>query len=133
VLPNPGLDSVFIWARTEEGRRIATNTTRQYPLYGTDLSNHVQFVGLERPEGGFVAPVDCESWRAAVDAGEYDYVVTALDRIDEGGPARPPEREWTSTSSNATEVLSDGPAAVYELTGPLDPDACVDDLAGKKR
>ncbi len=86
VLSNPGLDAVFLWARGESGERIATNTTRQYPLYGTDLSNHVQFVGVERPEGGFVAASDCESWRAAVDAGDYDYVVTALDRIEDDGP-----------------------------------------------
>ncbi|HEX6117615.1 MAG TPA: hypothetical protein VFY99_10975, partial [Solirubrobacterales bacterium] len=132
-LANPDLEAVFAWATDTTDARIATNTTRQYPLYGNDLSNHVQHIGEERPEGGFVAAADCESWRAAVDAGDYDYVVTALDRIEEDGPAEPPELAWTAGSPNATEVLGErfaraGRAAVFELTGPLDPGACERDL-----
>ena len=38
------------------GARIATTSTRQYPLFGTDLSNRVAYVGDERPAGGFVSP-----------------------------------------------------------------------------
>jgi hypothetical protein len=124
VIPNPGLDSVFLWARGLSDARIATTTTRQYPLYGTELSNHVQFAGIERPEGGFVAPATCEEWREAVDAGDYDYVVTALDRVEEEGPSRPPEALWTETSPNAERILRDGPASVFELSGPLDPSEC---------
>jgi hypothetical protein len=133
VLPNPGLDAVFLWANGATGERIATTTTRQYPLYGTELSNHVQFVGLERPEGGFVAPTDCETWREAVDGGDYDYVVTALDRVEADAPKVPPQRAWTESSPNATEILHDGPASVFELSGPLDPEACARDLARAKR
>jgi hypothetical protein len=134
VLPNPGLDSVFVWARNVEDARIATTTTRQYPLYGTDLSNHVQFVGVEQPEGGFTAPASCEEWRQAVDEGDYDYVVTALDRIEEGQPLESPARTWTQSSPSATEIVRDGPAAVYELDGPLDPAMCDQDLeAGHER
>ena len=33
---------------TLSGARIATTSTRQYPLFGTDLSNRVEFVGVER-------------------------------------------------------------------------------------
>ena len=51
-----GLDAAFKWARSVSGARIATTGTRQYPLFGTDLSNRVQFVGIQRPHGGFVAP-----------------------------------------------------------------------------
>ena len=124
VLPNPGLDAVFRWGRLESGERIATTTTRQYPLYGTDLSNRVQLVGIERPDAGFVRAESCEEWRRAVDAGDYDYVVTALDRIEEDGPREPPERAWTAGSPNAEEIVRDGPASVFALSGPLDPGAC---------
>ena len=54
-LANPGLEEVFAWASDATGARIATNTTRQFPLYGDELSNHVQHIGIERPEGGFVS------------------------------------------------------------------------------
>ncbi len=121
VLTNPGLDSVFLWSREASGQRIATTTTRQYPLYGTDLTNHVQFAGIEQPNGGFTAATTCEEWREGINAGNYDYVVTALDRIEEDGPARPPEFAWTASSESAEPILRDGPAAVFELTGPPRP------------
>ncbi len=35
----PGLNAAFKWAQGIEGARIATTSTRQYPLYGTDLTN----------------------------------------------------------------------------------------------
>jgi hypothetical protein len=124
VLQNPGLDAIFLWSRNAEDSRIATTTTRQYPLYGTDLSSHVQHVGVERPTAGFIRATSCEAWREAVDAGGYDYVVTALDRAEEGGPRVPPERDWTRGSPNAREVVRDGPASVFELVGPLDSDRC---------
>ena len=54
----PGLNAAFKWATPLSGARIATTSTRQYPLFGTDLSNRVEFVGEERPHGGFVAPSD---------------------------------------------------------------------------
>ena len=37
----PGLNAAFKWARSISGARIATTSTRQYPLFGTDLSNRV--------------------------------------------------------------------------------------------
>ena len=45
----PGLNAAFGWARSISDARIATTSTRQYPLFGTDLSNHVQFVGGKAP------------------------------------------------------------------------------------
>jgi hypothetical protein len=49
----PGLDAAFRWADDLSGARIATTSTRQYPLFGTDLSNRVAYVGVDRPHGGF--------------------------------------------------------------------------------
>ena len=52
----PGLNAAFKWANAISGARIATTSTRQYPLFGTDLTNHVQYIGEEAAQGGFTAP-----------------------------------------------------------------------------
>jgi hypothetical protein len=121
----PGLDAAFKWAQSVSGARIATTSTRQYPLFGTDLSNRVQFVGEEHPHGGFVAPTTCPAWRRALNAGDYDYVVASRDRIEPGKPPYPPTARWTE-APQATIVLREPPTAVFKLKGPLDPSACGD-------
>ena len=60
--PSPG-------PATSPDARIATTSTRQYPLFGTDLSNRVAFVGSERPHGGFEAPTTCREWRRRAQRG----------------------------------------------------------------
>ena len=119
----PGLNAAFEWARDLEGERIATTATRQYPLWGTALSNRVQFAGVERPQGGFVRATSCRQWRQLLDEGGYDYVVATLDRVQPGGRAFPVEAAWTR-DANARVVLSKQPTVVFRLTGPLDPSAC---------
>jgi hypothetical protein len=118
-----GLDAAFAWARSISGAHIGTTATREYPLFGTDLSNRVQFVGLERPHGGFVAPSTCRQWRLALDAGRFDYLVITLDRIASGGPAYPPQARWTE-GPGARVILRKPPTVVFQLTAPLTPSAC---------
>jgi len=119
----PGLNAAFAWARHIEDARIATTSTRQYPLFGTDLSNRVEFVGSERPHGGFVAPSTCRAWRRLLDEGDYDYVVASRDRIEAGKPPYPATARWTE-GAGATVVLRKPPAVVFQLSGPLDPSGC---------
>ncbi len=119
----PGLNAAFKWARSTSDARIATTSTRQYPLYGTDLSNHVQYVGEERPHGGFVAPSTCRQWRRLLNAGHYDYVVASRDRVEPGKPAYPPSARWTE-GPGATIILRKPPTVLFKLNGPLDPSAC---------
>jgi len=119
----PGLNTAFKWARDVSGARIATTSTRQYPLFGTDLSNRVQFVGVKRPHGGFEAPKTCRQWRRLLDRGGYDYVVASRDRIEPGMPAFPETARWTE-SPQAEVVLRRPPTVVFKLNGPLDPSAC---------
>jgi hypothetical protein len=119
----PGLDAAFKWARSISGARIATTSTRQYPLFGTDLSNHVQFVGIAQPHGGFVAPPSCRAWRRALNAGRYDYVVASRDRIEPGKPIYPPTARWTE-APNTTVVLRKPPTVIFKLSGPLPPSGC---------
>jgi hypothetical protein len=118
-----GLDAAFKWASSLSGARIATTSTRQYPLFGTDLSNHVQYVGLHAPHGGFVAPSTCQAWRRLLDEGNYDYVIATRDRIEPGKPAYPLQAAWTA-GPDAQVVLRKPPTVVYELRDSLDPSAC---------
>jgi hypothetical protein len=119
----PGLNAAFKWSRGVSGARIATTSTRQYPLFGTDLSNHVQFIGTEAPHGGFEAPTTCRTWREELNAGDYDYVVTTRDRIEPGKPPYPDTTRWTE-DPEAEVVLKKPSTVVFRLTGPFNPASC---------
>jgi len=119
----PGLNAAFAWARDVSGTRIAATSTRQYPLFSTDLSNRVEFVGAERPHGGFEAPSTCRAYRRLLNEGDYDYVVASRDRIEAGKPPFPPQASWTE-GPGAEAVLRKAPTVVFELRGDLDPKSC---------
>ena len=119
----PGLNAAFKWAQGITDARIATTSTRQYPLYGKALSNHVDYIGIERPHGGFTAPTTCRTWRHLLNAGNYDYVVASRDRIEPNKPTYPPSAAWTE-GPGTTVVLRKPPTVVLKLRTPLDPSAC---------
>lgn len=119
----PGLNAAFAWSSDLTGAAVATTSTRQYPLYGPDLSNRVQFIGEPRSHGGFVAPATCRSWRHLLNEGDYDYAVTSRDRIEPGKPPYPPTTRWTK-GPGASPVLRVPPTAVFRLEQRIDPSAC---------
>lgn len=119
----PGLNAAFAWAQGITDARIATTSTRQYPLYGRDLSNEVTYIGAEQPHGGFTAPATCPQWRHLLNEGNYDYVVTSRDRIEPGKPSFPAAARWTE-APGARVVLQKPPTIVFKLHAPLDPSAC---------
>jgi len=115
------------WGRKQSGERIGVvgraSAFGQYFFYGTDLSNHVQYVGQELRRGTFRPIVSCAAWRRAVNEGDYDYIVTT-PKIGALEVSAPPEARWTESDENVKTVIQTGPAAVYEITGPLDPATC---------
>lgn len=119
----PGLDAAFAWADDLSGARIATTSTRQYPLFGTDLSNRVAYLGVDRPHGGFEEAPNCHEFRRLINEGGYEYVVATKDRIEAGKPAFPRQAKWTE-GPNAEVVLKKKPTVVFRITGPLDPATC---------
>jgi hypothetical protein len=119
----PGLNAAFAWSRDISDARIATTSTRQYPLFGTDLSNHVQYLGTEQPHGGFEPPKDCRTYLHLLREGNYDYVITTRDRLEPNKPPYPPSARWTE-EAEATPILKKPPSVVFKLTKPLDPSAC---------
>ena len=126
----PGLESAFIWARGVQDARIATNTIRQYPFYGSDLSNFVQFVGRRGDDDSFEPITSCGAWRRALNDGGYDYVVTGAN-FPAPGADRPEEQGWLRNAEGAKEIVSDGPTSVFELSGQLDPDCSKPKPEGK--
>ncbi len=119
----PGLNAAFEWAQGITDSRIATTSTRQYPLYGRNLSNEVDYIGEEQPHGGFTAPSTCQAWRRLLNAGHYDYVITSRDRIEPGKPVYPATARWTRAPGTAV-VLRRPPTIVFKLSAPLNPSAC---------
>jgi len=121
------LASALRWSRDIRDARIAVAGIRgvftQYPFYGTDLSNEVQWLGKRGPHDAYGRIPNCREWRRAIDARDYTHVVTTFD------PYFPtmrnsPEGRWTQSDPNAHIVLRDGPVRVFELRGPLDPAGC---------
>ncbi|MBS1679899.1 MAG: hypothetical protein JST08_21230 [Actinobacteria bacterium] len=119
----PGLDAAFAWARDISGARIATTGTRQYPLFGTDLSNRVAYLGIDRPHGGFEEAPSCRRFRRLINEGDYQYVVATRDRIEPGKPPYPPQAAWTA-GPNAEVILKKKPTVVFRIKGELDPKTC---------
>jgi hypothetical protein len=117
------------WGRKASHQRIGVvgraSAFGQYFFYGTDLSNHVQYIGDQLDHGTFRPIERCAQWRQAINAGHYDYVVTT-PRLGVIESIAPPENRWTSADANVKTVIRSGPAAVYRVEGPLDPSTCAE-------
>jgi hypothetical protein len=119
----PGLNAAFAWSRDISDARIATTSTRQYPLYGTDLSNDVQYLGIHRPHGGFEAPTTCHQYLQLLNEGHYDYAIATKDRLEPGKPPYPPLAKWLD-HAGAQPILRKPPTVVFKLPKTLSPSAC---------
>jgi hypothetical protein len=129
-IPGMHLDSAYRWARGLSDSRIGLAGTTagfaQYGFYGTDLSNRVLYLGEEGPHGAFNAIPTCRAFRAAVNAADLDYLVTApfLNFLHPGDPIPSPEARWLRGESAVRPILRSGPVSVWKLRGQLDPAAC---------
>ncbi|MDP9189802.1 MAG: glycosyltransferase family 39 protein [Actinomycetota bacterium] len=141
-----GLGQAYEWAREVEDSKIALSGTTgalfQYGLWGRESSNEVVFVGRREDRGAFSEFAECPEWIAALNAGDYDYLVTtpAYDQDNPASATQPLELLWISGAPNAiritpppTELPLEAPdpgysgpplVDVWELNGPLDPAAC---------
>lgn len=119
--PTPGLTTAFRWAGPLSGQRIGLAGFRaQYPLYGTDLDNWVQYVGRRGPHGAFTEYETCAEWLRAVDAGDYRYVVTGGNRSDQPVP----QVDWARRSPALVPIRHQGNVTVWEVRGVIDPADC---------
>jgi hypothetical protein len=125
------LPKTWKWAQSAHDQRIASvGVFLQYPFYGKDLSNHVQYLGHEGPHGAFSPIASCREWRNALNAGRYRYVVTAPEGFPQVVKTRiAREARWTASDPAAEVVLRETPAGLgevdlFRIDGPLDPAAC---------
>ncbi|MEX2105736.1 MAG: hypothetical protein WD810_02450 [Solirubrobacterales bacterium] len=129
-IPGMNLDSAYRWARDVGDARIGLAGTTagfaQYGFYGTDLSNEVVYLGVDGPHGAFNAIPNCGEFRAAVNAADLDYLVTApfLNFLHPDQPISSPEARWLRGEHAVTPVLRSGPVTVWRVRGPLDPSTC---------
>jgi hypothetical protein len=130
AIPGMNLDSAYRWARGIEDARIGLAGTSAgfagYGFYGTDLSNRVVYLGEEGPHGAFNAIPTCSGFRAAVNAADLDYLVTApfLNFISPSHPISSPEARWLRGESAVSPILRSGPVTVWRVRGELDPAGC---------
>jgi hypothetical protein len=129
-IPGMHLDSAYRWARGVSDARIglagATAGFLEYGFYGADLSNRVRYLGIEGPHGAFNAIPTCAGFRAAVNAADLDYLVTApfLNFIEPGKPVASPEATWLRGEAAVAPIQRSGPVTVWRVRGHLDPAAC---------
>jgi hypothetical protein len=129
-VPGLQLDSAYQWARDKSHTRIGLAGTTagflSYGFYGTDLSNHVIYLGKKGPHGAYNAIPTCEAFRTAANAANLDYLVTTpfLNFIHTGDPIPSPEATWLKGDKAAVPIHHDGPTTIWRIDGRLDPSAC---------
>ena len=129
-IPGLNLDSAYQWARDKSNARIGLAGTTagflSYGFYGTDLSNHVIYLGDKGPHGAYNAIPTCTAFRTAVNAANLDYLVTTpfLNFIHTGDPIFSPEAGWLRGDPAAIPIKHDGPTTIWRIDGQLNPAAC---------
>jgi hypothetical protein len=129
-IPGMDLDKAYRWARGVDHTRIGLVGTTAgfagYGFYGTDLTNHVAYLGQEGPHGAFNAIPTCAAFRTAVNASDLDYLVTApfLNFLHPDHPIPSPEARWLRGESAVQPILREGPVIVWKVRDALDPRSC---------
>jgi len=129
-IPGLNLDSAYVWARQKHDVRIGLAGTTagflQYGFFGTDLSNHVLYLGEKGPHGAYNAITTCARFRSAVNDADLEYLVTSpfLNFLHTGEPIFSPEAAWLRGDPAAKPIQHSGPVTIWKLTGKLDPSAC---------
>jgi hypothetical protein len=129
-IPGMGLNDAYQWARDIEGSRIGLAGTTAgfagYGFYGTDLTNHVEYLGEEGPHGAFNAIPTCAGFRAAVNDADVTFLVTApfLNFLHPGDPIPSPEARWLRGERHVHPWVRSGEVAVWWVGGELDPAGC---------
>jgi hypothetical protein len=129
-VPGLHLESAYQWARDKTDSRIGLVGTTAgflgYGFYGTDLSNHVLYLGEKGPHGAYNAIPTCPAFRTAVNAADLDYLVTSpfLNFLHTDDPVPSPEARWLRGDPAAAPIKRDGSTTVWKLNGKLDASAC---------
>jgi hypothetical protein len=100
-----------VWARRVHGARIGyVGYLLHYPLYGQDLSNRVEYVGVHGPHGAFGSVPNCRAWVSELRRRRYHYIVAApvgaVGLAAKGQEhAEPVEARWSRRIPGVVTVL----------------------------
>jgi hypothetical protein len=123
--PSDAYGRVVAWARDVHDSRITVVgpfMQAQYPLYGRDLSNHVQFAGVSTAHGGWRVPSSCREWVQFLERGRYEYAAIGPDaKFDQWTKTQPDAHEVSSAPLDKQGVLD---VRVYRLDHPDAPRHC---------
>ena len=131
-----GLGAAYDWARGTNDLKVALSGTMgalfQYGLWGWDSSNDVRYIGQHGPRGSFNEIPQCPEWIAALNEGNYDYVITTptYHQDNPAADTAPIQRDWISRAGNIKRVAGANLVDVWKVTGLLDPLACVAPTGG---
>jgi hypothetical protein len=114
-----GLNAASAWASDLHDQRIGTSLVLLYPLYGTELSNRVQYLGMRVPDDGFIRPRTCAEWLKVINRGHFDYLV-----VSGGGGVADRDSPEELGRIPARLVLKRDLVEVFRLDGALDRSAC---------
>jgi hypothetical protein len=100
--------AVYQWVRGVHHANIGVFGQYVYlksPFAGPDLSNRVQYLGVDIGDGEWRPPKTCAEWVALLEQGRYDHVIIF------GPDGAPGPATWTAGQPDAELVVQEGSAA----------------------
>ena len=122
-----GLGSAYDWAQGARGLRVGLSGTTgalfQYGLWGGDSSNEVTYIGRQGAAGSFNEIAECPEWIAALNDGDYDYVITTptYHQDDPAADTAPAAARLDLARRQRAARRRRGPRRRLADHGPLDP------------
>jgi hypothetical protein len=130
-----GPRKAYDFARKQQDKRIGIVGSSeiifgQYGFYGADLSNKVQYIGQEGPNGTYRLATSCRQFRRLINEGDYDYVI--MSQYTQDSPEAEywyPIYAWVKTDPALKLVIEEPeifpqPDYVFRVDGKLDPAGC---------
>ena len=136
-LQDGGPQDAFEFAHNQHGKRIGIAGSGeiffgQYGFYGANLDNHVQYIGVEGPNGQYRLATTCRAFRREINDGDYDFLIMSKATQDAvEAPYWYPIYAWVKTDPAVKLLIAEPditpqPDYVFKVNGKLDPDGCAD-------
>jgi hypothetical protein len=130
-----GPQKAYDFAREQHDKRIGLAGSGeiffgQYGFYGADLSNRVQYIGVEGPDGTYRLPTTCHQFKRAINEGDYDYlIISKFTQDSRDAPYWYQDYAWLKDDPNVEVAIEEPgitpqPDYVFKVDGRLDPGAC---------
>jgi hypothetical protein len=116
------LAATWAFAQGLHGQRIAlTGIVKQFPYYGEDLSNVVNYDGRRGPHGEFEDWTDCSGWKQVLAAGHYHYLFLGTQF-----PGEPPPIQmlWAVGDPALVLLMDQDNIATFRIQGQPSAAAC---------